>query len=178
VTEPSIPEQGRPDPTVLTTEAQVRGLAAERDYVDGQIAVLKERLGAVDKATSLLSEHVNRTPTDVTKEVAHLRELVEEKVATVIALMEERFVSVQTQFAERDERAAREARDNTIKVDAAFAAQKEAAQKAEDAAQKAIDKSDTATADRIEKLSQLVDAKFASSDDKVETMTRRMDKLV
>jgi hypothetical protein len=167
-----------PDPTALTTEAVELAVARSKEFTDGRVAVLLERLNGIDRATQLLNETVNRTPTQIQVEVAHLTALFEEKVSTLMAIVEEKFSSVQTQFAERDERAAREARDNTIKVDAAFAAQKEAAQKAEDASQKAIDKSDAATADQIAKLSQLVDAKFSSLEDKVETATRRIDKLV
>jgi uncharacterized coiled-coil protein SlyX len=109
-----------------------------RDYIDGQVAILEQRLAGMDKATEVLSETVTRTPTEIQKEVAHLRELDEEK-----------FRSVQTQFLERDERSARESRDNKIAVDAAFAAQKEAAATSESSNQKAIDKSERATADVI-----------------------------
>jgi chromosome segregation ATPase len=145
------------------TEQLLRSLAAERDYVDGQIAVLEERLNAMDKATGLLSETVNRVPTDVQKEVTHLRELDEEK-----------FASIQTQFDERDVRQERESRDNTVKVDAAFAAAKEAATKQDEANQKAIDKAEQQTADTIEKLSELFKTTTDALADKIDDLKARV----
>jgi cation transport regulator ChaB len=135
-----------PDPTVLTTEALLRAVGSERDYVDGRIAVLEERLRAIDVATRLLNETVNRVPTDVTKEVSHLREL-----------MDERFGSVIVQFRERDTRQEREARDNKVAVDAAFAAQKEAAAKQDESNAKAINKSEVSTGEIIRGLADKID---------------------
>ena len=68
-----------PDPTRLSTEALTRGLKNERDYVDGQIGILTERLRGIDKATELLSATVNRVPTDLQKAVADLKELMNER---------------------------------------------------------------------------------------------------
>jgi len=130
-----------PDPSSLTTEALIRAVAAERDYVDGRINVILERLRGIDVATELLNETVTRTPTDITKEITHLREL-----------MEVQFRSVHLQFAERDTRQERESRDNKVAVDAAFAAQKEAAAKQDEGNQKSIDKSERSTSETIAKL--------------------------
>lgn len=66
-----------------------REISAERDYTDGQVAVLVQRMDDADKATELLSETVNRTPTEIQKQIGHLRELTGEK-----------FVSVNTRFTE------------------------------------------------------------------------------
>lgn len=135
-----------PDPTVLTTEQLLRAVQAERDYVDGRLAVLQERFRAIDVATRLLNETVNRVPTDVTKEVTHLRELTDE-----------RFASVDVRFRERDTRQEREARDNKVAVDAAFAAQKEAAAKQDESNAKAINKSEVSTGEIIRGLADKID---------------------
>lgn len=134
----------RPDPSVLTTEQLEKGLRAERDYVDGQIGILVERLNGMDKASVVLHETVTRTPTDIQKAVAHLE-----------ALSDEKFSSIQTQFRERDTRSERESRDNKVAVDAAFAAQKEAAAKQDEANAKAIEKSEKATAETIKTNQEL-----------------------
>jgi cation transport regulator ChaB len=131
---------------VLTTQL-VRAVQAERDYVDGQIEVLKQRLDGIDRATEVLNETVNRVPTDVQQAVGHLRSLVDEK-----------FTSVGTQFKERDTRSERESRDNKVAVDAAFAAQKEAAAKQDESNAKAIAKSEATTAETIRNLATLVDS--------------------
>jgi hypothetical protein len=135
-----------PDPTALTTDAVNQAVKIGRDYTDGAVAILVERLDGMDRATRLLNETVNRVPTAVQVEVAHLNGLMEEKLA-----------SVQTQFGERDTRQEREARDNKIAVDAAFAAQKESAAKTDEANAKAIEKSEKATEKIIDALGDKID---------------------
>jgi hypothetical protein len=134
----------RPDPTVLTTQQMIRAVQAERDYVNGQLEVLRERLTGIDRATEVLKETVNRTPTEIQREIAHVRELTTEK-----------FHSVDKRFAERDIRQERESRDNKIAVDAAIVAQKEAAAAQDRANQKAIDKSELATAENMKASGEL-----------------------
>lgn len=111
-----------PDPSVLTTQQSMERAAAERDYTDGQIAVLAERMLRLvqrmddrDEATKVLHETVTRVPTDMQFAVGHLAAVVEEK-----------FNSVTTRFALNDDRQKAEAVANETKVNAAFAAQKEA----------------------------------------------------
>jgi hypothetical protein len=135
-----------PDPTVLTTDAVNQAVKIGRDYTDGAIAVLVERLEGMDRATRLLNETVTRVPTAVQTEVAHLN-----------GLMEEKFSSVQTQFLERDTRQERESRDNKIAVDAAFAAQKDSAAREGEANAKAIEKSEKATEKIIDAIGDKID---------------------
>lgn len=130
-----------PDPTELTTKQIERGDKAERDYVDAKLDVIRARLNGMDEATKVLDETINRTPTDIQEAVGHLKELSNERLS-----------SVQVQFKERDTRQERESRDNKVAVDAAFAAQKEAAAKQDESNQKAIDKSEKVTTDAINKL--------------------------
>jgi hypothetical protein len=144
-----VAEQGStptPDPTILTTEALTRGLQAERDYTDGVRAVIEERLRGIDIATQLLNETVNRVPSALTEGLGHLQ-----------AVMDERFLSIEKQFAERDTRSERESRDNKVAVDAAFAAQKEAAAKQEETFGRSIDKSEGTTNETIKGLTKTVD---------------------
>ena len=127
-----------PDPTVATNDAVARGDKAERDYVDGQLEVLKTRLDGIDRATIVLNDTINRVPTALQEGLGNLQ-----------AVMDERFSSIELQFRERDVRSERESKDNKVAVDAAFAAQKEAAAKQDEANAKAIDKSEKATAETI-----------------------------
>jgi hypothetical protein len=133
-----------PDPTVLTTEALTRAVNGERDLNTARLEVLRERLRGIDRATELLNETVNRVPTDLQREITHLRELTEE-----------RFRSVETQFKERDTRQERESFDNRTRVEAAFSAQKEAVRTQNDSNTLAINKSEQATTETINKLEQL-----------------------
>jgi VIT1/CCC1 family predicted Fe2+/Mn2+ transporter len=148
-----------PDPTIATNEAVERAVTAERDYVNGQIAILVERLNAMDVATRLLSETVNRVPTVVQTEIAH-----------IFGLMEEKFSSVQKQFDERDTRTEREARDNKLAVDAAFAAQEKQAVAQNESNALAINKSEAATTETIKANQEL-------SRSKTDALTKDIDAL-
>jgi hypothetical protein len=85
------------DPTTLTQAAVERSASATRDYVDGQIGILKERLRVerekcegqfhiavqrfvdMDKATELLSATVNRVPTDLQTAIRDVMRLMDER---------------------------------------------------------------------------------------------------
>jgi hypothetical protein len=67
--------RNEPDPTVLTTQQLERGLGSERDYVDGQIAILEQRIAAMDTATRLLNETVNRVPTDLQTAIKNINDV-------------------------------------------------------------------------------------------------------
>jgi hypothetical protein len=152
-----------PDPTDAVNDAVERAVKAERDYVDGKIGILGERLDAIDRATELLNETVNRVPTDVQKEVGHIRELTDEK-----------FSGIQTQFKERDTRQERESRDNKVAVDAAFAAQKEAASEQNKSNTLAINKSETSTIETINKLDRLFKTTTDALGDKIDDNKQRV----
>ena len=96
-----------PDPTVLTTAQLLREMGALRELVF-------TRFDAMDKATALLSETVNRTPTVIQTEISHLRELDEVK-----------FASIGQQFRERDIRTEQAAKAGKEALDAALLAAKE-----------------------------------------------------
>jgi hypothetical protein len=135
-----------PDPTALTSAAVEQATEVAKDYTDGRIAVLLQRLDGIDRATELLNQTVTRVPTETQKEVGHLN-----------GLMEVRFGSVQVQFAERDTRQERESRDNKIAVDAAFAAQKEIAAKQDESNARALEKSEKGTEKTIDGLAGKID---------------------
>lgn len=155
-----------PDPTVLTTEQLLRTAQAERDYVDGRIDVLIERLSGMDRATELLSDTVNKVPTEVQREVGNLGAVVDEK-----------FTSVDKQFAERDTRSEREARDNKLAVDAAFAAQEKQAVAESVSNQKAIDKSEVATNKAIDKLAELFESRVGGLAESLSDLKNRVQAI-
>jgi cation transport regulator ChaB len=151
-----------PDPSSVTNDAIERAVKAERDYVMAQLAVLRQRMDDRDEATKVLHETVTRVPTDMQLAIGHLRDIVNEK-----------FLSVQTQFQERDERAVRESTANTVAVNAAFAAQKEAAAEQNKSNTLAINKSETATKEAIAKLAELVATGMDALSDKIDDLKTR-----
>jgi len=136
-----------PDPTELTDRAIARLEKSLMQYVDGQMSVRDQRIDGIDEATKLRLSGVEAIPDQIRVAVSSLEQLHNEK-----------FGSIQTQFKERDIRSERESRDNKVAVDAAFAAQKEAAAKQDEANQKAIDKSEKATGETISFVLKDVDA--------------------
>ena len=152
-----------PDPTILTEARIERAEAGVREYVQGQLDVLRTRLDAIDEATKVLSTIVNKVPSETEKEVGHLSKVVAEKIG-----------SIAQQFDERDIRSVREAELIKVALDAAFAAQKEAAAEQNKANQKAIDKSEEATNEAIVKLSELFETRTAALADKVEDIKDRV----
>ena len=154
-----------PDPTTATNNAVDRAMRSERDYVDGRIAALYERLSAMDQATMLRLQTITNVP-----------ELIDEKVGNLKALTIVKFDNVDDRFKERDTRGEREARDNKVAVDAAFSAQKEAAAKQDEANQKAIDKSEKATNETITKNADAAEARANALADKIDDLKERMDR--
>lgn len=91
-----------PDPTLLTTQALFREIAALKELIF-------TRLDATDRALALFQENLTRVPTDTDKQVGYLKEL-----------HAERFASVEQQFLA-----------SAKALNAALEAAKEATQKAE-----------------------------------------------
>lgn len=138
----------------IQRELTLRQEMRERDHASLK-QIIETRIDAIDRATELLSSTVNRTPTEITKEIGHLSGIVDERLASV----ESRFVEADrltsTQFKERDTRTEREARDNKLAVDAAFAAQEKQAVAQNEGNQLAINKSEQATAETIKTNQEL-----------------------
>jgi hypothetical protein len=131
------------DPTPATQDLVLRTAQAERDYTDGQIGRVEARLAGIDTATRLLAETITRVPTTLQSEIAHVKSLVDE-----------RFSSVGTQFAERDERVALILATN----------------------EKAIDKSDSETRQTISKLQDLFETKVDALSKQLDDLQGRIDR--
>lgn len=165
------------EPQHAPTAMVLRIVAAERDYVDGQIGVLEERFRGIDRANQLLSETVNRVPTDVTREVAHLQSVMDERFSSIETQFRERDTLSVTQFKERDTRAEREARDNKLAVDAAFAAQEKQAVAQNEGNNLAIAKSETATSETIKTNQELSKSEINALRKSVEDTKQRQTEV-
>lgn len=138
-----------PDPTLLTTQALVREIAALREVleakIDGERNVLATKIDGMAKAVELLQVISDRQPQDVDKKVTNLRILHEEK-----------FHSIDVQFHERDVRVEQTAKDTKTAVDAALAAQEKSAGKQADSFALSIGKSENATTKQIDALDEKI----------------------
>jgi hypothetical protein len=147
-----------PDPSVLTTEALAREILALKELVF-------IRLDGMDKAVDLFSETLTRTPTDVDKQISHLK-----------ALHEEKFQGVEKQFMERDVRIEQAAVATKIAVDAALSAAKEAVGSQNLANAAAITKSEAATVKQLDGIIALIGSNTKGTDEKISDIKSRLDR--
>lgn len=147
-----------PDPTVLTTAALTREIASLKEIVF-------TRLDGMDEAVKLFHAALTRTPTDVDKQISHLK-----------ALHSEKFDGVQLQFKERDTRAEQISKDSKVAVDAALQAAKEAVGEQNKSSSLAIAKSEAATTKQIDQIALLISATNKATDGKINDLKERLDR--
>lgn len=146
------------DPTAATASLLLREIANLKD----NIAV---RLDAMDKAMILFQENLTRVPTDVQKEVGHLREFHDQM-----------FADIHAQLKERSDRRKSEKKAAEDALAAALQAQKELALAQDTANAAAITKSQDATDKQVDGIKAMVDANFKSLDDKIAIINGRLDR--
>ena len=158
-----------PDPTTLTTDQLRRELSALRE-------IITARLDGYDTATALLSETVNRTPTQIQTEIAHVRELIQEKLGSLGGRAEEKFASIEKQFEERDVRTNQAATAAGEALKAALQAAKEAVFEQAQAAAKAADKTELSTTKQIDLIQNQIKTLGESFTDKIDDLKGRIDR--
>lgn len=146
------------DPTALTTAMLLREIANLREKIE-------IRLDAMDKAMTLFQENLTRVPTEVQKEVGHLKELHDQK-----------FADIHAQLRERSERRTLEKKAAEDALAAALAAQKELAAAQDTANAAAISKSQEATDKQVDSIKSAAEAIKASLDDKIAIINGRLDR--
>jgi phage I-like protein len=166
-----------PDPTKLTT-----------DQLNREIGGLKEiiftRLDGMDRAIVLFNENLNRIPSDTDNQTARLKELLEarskavdEKIAALREIQDEKFESIQMQFKERDVRTEQSSKDSKVAVDAALQAAKEAVGAQNSSSALAIAKSEMSTVKQIDQLSLLIQTSAKAVDDKFSDVKDRLTRI-
>jgi hypothetical protein len=169
-----------PDPTRLTTQLVDRALAAFRE-------VMETRLAAMDRATKLVADDIERITRDRDRDLEHMQEdidratsaeheLVLSLIANVQDVSRERFDAIAIQFAERDTRTTQTIRESRAALDAALAAAKEAVNEQNKANSTAIGKSEEGTKERLDALGQLTSSSYQALDDKITELRSRMDR--
>jgi len=148
-----------PDPTLLTISAIDRAVNSLERVID-------TRLDAMDKALALFESSITRLPTSVDTQVGHLKTLHQEK-----------FLSVQKQFDERDVRTEQTSRDSKVAVDAALQAAKEAVTEQNRSSALAIAKSEAATIKQIDQQGVLIQTGTGALNDKIDDLKSRLTLL-
>ena len=165
-----------PDPTALTTDQLRRELSALRE-------IITARLDGYDRATEVLSETVNRTPTVIQTEISHLRELMETRIeaAELLSLarlhgieqrfgeasgrLDDRFGAISEQFKARDEKVEALAVTAAAQLRAALESADKLSSANAQAALLANAKTEAAFGEQIKSL-----------EDKIEVNTRALDR--
>jgi cation transport regulator ChaB len=146
--------------SILTRPAEIEKLV---DHLRGFI---ETRLNGMDKATVLLQDILNRVPNDVAEKLSSLRVLHEEK-----------FLSVEKQFKERDVRTEQSSKDSKVAVDAALQAAKEAVGEQNKSSALAIAKSEASTMKQIDSLGGQLGTQGKAIDDKFSDMKDRLTRI-
>lgn len=136
-TTPVVPQgkhEEQTDPSALATQALWREVAHLKELVFNRLDSLRS---AIDE----LHNDLNR-----------LRESLQTQILDESRLRDEKFSSIQTQFRERDVRVEQTARDTKVAVDAALQAAEKARTSSNEAFDKSIFKSETATTKQIDQL--------------------------
>lgn len=129
------------------------------------VETLDERLNAAAEAVRLLQASVNSMPTPA---------IVMAAVNALQNLHDEKFVSIQTQFRERDTRAEQTAKDNKTSIDAALQAAKEAVSEQNKSNTLAIDKSEAAFTKQIDQIGTLIATTKEAIDGQINDMKTRL----
>lgn len=138
--------------------------------LDERLATVETRFDGMDKANDVLAATVNRVPTDVDRQVSQLKAVHDERFHSLEDSIGDLAASMVVRFQERDTRSEREARDNKIAVDAAFAAAKEAVAENNKSSALANDKSEASFTKQIDALANAVDSKFQATGGQVDDL--------
>jgi hypothetical protein len=158
-----------PDPTALTTAQLRRELATLRELVEAQIstasAALTARLDAMDEANGLRLDGMREVPAVIREQIAHLKELHDEK-----------FSSIALQFAERDTRTEQAAKASKEALDAALLAAKELVSQQNEANSATADKAEQSTIKQIDQIGIRIDTMQKALDDRITEIKERIDR--
>jgi hypothetical protein len=141
-----------PDPTVLTTQQLYREITALDTLFTAKLGALQ--LSVMQSAIT-----------------------VDDKITHLQSLHAEKFLSIQTQFAERDVRTDQTSRDSKVAVDAALQAAKEAVGEQNKSSSSAIAKSESATSKQIDQMGLLISTGNTALNDKIDDLKERLTRL-
>jgi hypothetical protein len=148
---------------------------------------MNARFDAMDKATVLLNENLTRVPTDVDKQILHIKALYDDRFASAgnardrigegfISRLESVEAGIQKQFDERDVRSRASDSASSTAVNAALQAQKEAASAQNEANAAAITKSEAAYVKQIDGILALLASDTKAIDEKISAINGRLDR--
>lgn len=177
-----------PDPSLLTTRQLQREIFGLRELVETRIesvqaanslirGILETRLDGMDKAIKLLQDTSDKFPSRIDEKINALRDVHEQRFASILDSHAEKFSSIQTQFKERDVRTEQSSKDSKVAVDAALQAAKEAVGEQNKSSALAIAKSEASTTKQIDQLTTLISQQQKGFDDKIGDVKDRINRI-
>jgi len=126
----------------------------------------------MDKAASVLENHVNRVPTLLDRETSRLENLLSEKIANIHI----HFDNVATRFNERDIRFNQDKAAVALAIDAALRSQKDASRTQAETIAATFAKSEVSFTKEIDGLKALINATRDTISANVANLTGRLDR--
>jgi hypothetical protein len=117
------------------------------------------------------------TTEQLLREISRLERLMESQVTGLRDLIEEKFVSVATQFALIERQRVEQKKDTKDAVDAALAAAKEAVKEQTTASDRSITKSETATSEQLKQLSTTFTTATTGITDNISDVKERVSRI-
>jgi hypothetical protein len=154
------------DPTLLTTQQLLREVSALKELVF-------TRLEAIDTSIRVSHEDLVRVPTDVQKQVAALKELMEARIDGSDRLKEEKFRNIDKRLDLVEQARIEQKKDTATAVDAALKAAKEAVTEQNTSNVLAINKSETATTKQIDQQGVLIAQIIKNFDEKINDLKNK-----
>jgi len=162
------------------TDEKVKGTVGRMDKfteaLTGQIDVLRQRLDDMDRANAVLNETVTRVPTDVQREVQHLRELMFSSTGSLEKQVVEKFSAIGQQFAERDVRTEQSSTAANQALNAALQAAKELVGAQGEASAAAAVKSETSFTKQIDQIGTIIQTLEKALDARITELKERIDR--
>jgi hypothetical protein len=158
-----------PDPTVLTTQALLREVAALNEKVE-------IRFAATDKIITHVEEQIRARSNDITTSSMHLRELMLSEMGKIKVVTDEVFQRIDVQFVERDKRTEQLALASSTAIATALQAAKEAVGAQNTSNSIAIAKSESSTLESLRQLRELFLSETKAINEKVDDLKSRLDR--
>lgn len=156
-------------------EAEFRSLGKEvtqlrealKERLESKLENHVTRFEGMDKAIKVLQDIADKFPARIDEKIQALEGVHNERFQSFSALAVKEAESIQTQFKERDVRVEQTARDTKVAVDAALQAAEKARTSSNEAFDKSISKSESATTKQIDQLNTMINNNTAALDDKI-----------